>query len=233
VRLVRDPATSLGKGFGYVHFFDPSDIEIALRLSGETFALPNGQHERQLRITICKSAKASKKSTKQAKLPLPQQNKHSGSRTLEDAKLRKVKKLKTSFLKKKTQKAAAAAEQLEMMQRQGGQHASTAFSSRAHKFALPGRSKPTESSRKRTRPSDQSTKAAEQPKMKPRPGGQQYPWQGQAGSAKDVVEMTSVLARKRGSKSDKGPGGKAKISNKGSGKVSKGSGKAPAKRQRR
>lgn len=49
VRLVRDKATSFGKGFGYVEFKDKSAVSIALALNSSKFL------ERELRVMPCKN----------------------------------------------------------------------------------------------------------------------------------------------------------------------------------
>ncbi|EGS17003.1 uncharacterized protein CTHT_0073280 [Thermochaetoides thermophila DSM 1495] len=51
VRVVRDPATRVGKGFAYVQFYDPNSVESALLLNGKSFPplLP-----RELRVSRCK-----------------------------------------------------------------------------------------------------------------------------------------------------------------------------------
>ncbi|KAL1844372.1 hypothetical protein VTJ49DRAFT_51 [Mycothermus thermophilus] len=52
VRVVRDPATRVGKGFAYVQFYDGNSVEAAILLNGKKFPpmLP-----RELRVTRCKA----------------------------------------------------------------------------------------------------------------------------------------------------------------------------------
>ncbi|KAL2125276.1 hypothetical protein VTJ04DRAFT_1641 [Mycothermus thermophilus] len=52
VRVVRDPATRVGKGFAYVQFYDGTAVEAAILLNGKKFPpmLP-----RELRVTRCKA----------------------------------------------------------------------------------------------------------------------------------------------------------------------------------
>ncbi|KAK3903768.1 hypothetical protein C8A05DRAFT_32469 [Staphylotrichum tortipilum] len=52
VRVVRDPATRVGKGIAYVQFYDGNDVEAAILLNGKKFPpmLP-----RELRVSRCKA----------------------------------------------------------------------------------------------------------------------------------------------------------------------------------
>lgn len=60
VRVVRDPATRVGKGFAYIQFYDPNSVEAALLLDGKKFPpyLP-----RKLRVTRAKKVRKSTSTT--------------------------------------------------------------------------------------------------------------------------------------------------------------------------
>jgi nucleolar protein 12 len=66
VRVVRDAATRVGKGFAYVQFVDENGVEAALQLAGHMFPpmLP-----RKLRVTRCKAEKKNAKNSKQRVAP--------------------------------------------------------------------------------------------------------------------------------------------------------------------
>ncbi|OAL07122.1 hypothetical protein IQ06DRAFT_237809 [Phaeosphaeriaceae sp. SRC1lsM3a] len=66
VRVVRDAATRVGKGFAYVQFYDENGVEAALQFNEQKFPpmLP-----RKLRVTRCRAEKKNKKDKPRVALP--------------------------------------------------------------------------------------------------------------------------------------------------------------------
>ena len=105
VRLVRDPSTGLGKGFGYIYMEDGAGIESALRLRSTPFQLPDSKHKRLLRILPARTQASSSRTT--PTLAEREIQSKSGKRTLMDAKQQKIRKLKQ---KKEKQRSSLVSE---------------------------------------------------------------------------------------------------------------------------
>lgn len=55
VRLIRDAATGIGKGFGYINFENSDSVELALQMENPTLK------GRELRVSICNATMEKKK----------------------------------------------------------------------------------------------------------------------------------------------------------------------------
>lgn len=55
VRLIRDAATGIGKGFGYINFEDSDSVELALQMESPTLK------GRELRVSVCNTNMEKKK----------------------------------------------------------------------------------------------------------------------------------------------------------------------------